>query len=130
MADDLGSLAQAAALIAGLEQQLAMATARSSQLQIDLDAANHELAAIKDKTVDVPQLRARLVELETLLAPPPDRRGIRQGMYYRTTDAAKHKTLPDAVLRQDILDMMAGGESEATATRLIAQGWRRQKDGE
>ncbi len=88
----------------------------------------NELAT--QKAADIPRLRARLaelegrlVELEGLLAPPPDERGIRYGMYYRTTDAMKHKTLPDAVLRQNVLDLMEQGMSEGTANRLTAAGW-------
>jgi hypothetical protein len=100
---------------------------RRNDWRTALDAAQRDTQSARSAMVPLQQRNA---ELEGLLAPPPDGRGIRHGMYYRTTDAAKHKTITDALLHQDVLDLVAQGETEATATRLIAHGWRRQKDGE
>lgn len=122
-------LAQAAATISDLRAQLADANQRAGdaeRLRITLAGAQQETQAVRAALIP---LQARVDELERLLAPPPDGRGIRYGMYYRATDASKHKVLPDVLRRQDILDLIGEGETEATATRLISQGWRRQKDG-
>ncbi len=128
MADDAAFI-QAVARIRELGYEL-------KETQDALKASELARSLLASEVADVTRLRTRLTdannrvsELEGLLAPPPDGRGIRHGLYYRTTDAAKHKTLQDAMLRQDVLDLAAAiGESEATASWLIAQGWRRPKD--
>jgi hypothetical protein len=103
MADDPTSLAQAAARIGELERELVEAVAQRDAALAAQNDLNNEIARLTAALEPVPALERRVVELERLLAPPPDDSGITKVELYRTRDGATFAVLPDAQSHQGIL---------------------------
>lgn len=125
--------AQIAAELNDLRQRLATsetardaAEARSAASELQLAEANKTIAG--DATV-----RARVAELEALLADPPEGSGVQLVHYldtngtmlkkrFRSSDGSKFKLLPDAVRQEAKVALIGMGLTDTAAETVIERG--------
>jgi hypothetical protein len=123
------TLAQAAARIGELEEQLIEARAAQSQAESDKQSAVDQLQEAVQHASDAVPLKARIAELEQLLSPPQPGSGIVTVTYddgsgrtrkkYQAPDGTKHILAADALHRMAVLKVMGADVPEVFAERIV-----------
>jgi hypothetical protein len=108
MTDAPASLAQAAARIAELQDELTAARSEVDLATTGASATREQLAAVEQEVATLRPLRARVIELEQLLSPPPALSGIAVVQRYRTPHGSEHAMLGDAMHAMKIHSLTSG----------------------
>lgn len=131
---DNAAFAQAAARIATLEQDLAQAHHQLDQANTSLRTAQAAAAQAQPLRDELGRTKARVAELEQLLADPAPSSGVEVVKYfgadgttliksrYRAADGSKFKLLPEALHQQAKVGLMSDlGITDAQAEAIVSR---------